>query len=124
MTAFQAILLIVVGLLFLASVLAMFQGWATRRAAAVWALLFGLGIPAVIWPDATTRIAQAVGINEGKSLLLYCAVVFMLIGFFMTYMRLRYLRRELTLLVRALAHQNAMAGGSSAKHGGSGEGKS
>lgn len=111
MTVFQIILLIVVVALFLTSLLAMFQGWAARRAAAVWAVLFGIGIPAVIWPDATTRIAHAVGINEGKSLLLYCAVVFMLVGFFMTYMRLRAVRRDLTLLVRALAQQTAVEGG-------------
>ena len=65
---------------------------------------------AVVWPDATTRIARFVGLGRGVNLLLYCTVVVMMAGFFMVYIRLRRVRQELTLLVRHLAILQAQEG--------------
>ncbi|MEK7731822.1 MAG: DUF2304 family protein, partial [Planctomycetota bacterium] len=45
--------------------------------------------------------------GRGADLVLYCAVIVMLIGFFMVYARLRRLRRDLTLLSRHLAIRDA-----------------
>ena len=50
------------------------------------------------------------GIGRGADLVLYCAVVVMMIGFLMTYSRLRHIQRELTLVVRHIAKREATVG--------------
>lgn len=107
MTTFQIMLLVAVSLLLLLSVGLLVQGRIDRRASAAWSLLWLLAVFATIKPNITTKIAQSVGISRGKDLLLYCAVLFMLVGFFMIYTRLRRLRRQLTMLVRQIAIQDA-----------------
>ncbi len=103
LNSFQILLLIVLGLLLTGSVAAMLRGWATRREGTVWMMLCMTAAVATLWPELTGRIADVLGIGRGADLVFYCAVVVMMIGFWVTYMRLRYLRRELTLLVRHLA---------------------
>ena len=70
-------------------------------------VLFVAATAAAIWPGATTSIAGVLGIGRGADLILYCAVVAMLLGFWMTYVRLTQLRREITLLVRRNTLQDA-----------------
>ena len=107
MTAFQIMLLIVVTMLFIVSLLSIVRGWASRRYSLFWTCVWLLAILATIWPDATTRLANALGIHRGKDLLLYCAVLAMLVGFFLVYVRLRNMERNLTLLVRKIAVMEA-----------------
>lgn len=107
MTAFQIILLIAAGLMLLLTGYAMITRPSSRPLLAFWMLVWIAAIVAASVPDMTTKVAQALGIERGKDLLLYCAVMFMLIGFFMLYARLRAVRRELTLLVREIAIQRA-----------------
>ena len=107
MNAFQILALLVVGGLFLLSVTALLKGWATRREAAVWMLIWMAAAIAIIRPGVTKIIANALGIGRGADLLLYCTVVAMMVGFLMIYARMRRLRRELTLLVRHLAIRDA-----------------
>lgn len=107
MTTFQIMLLVAVSLLLLLSVGLLVQGRIDRRASAAWSLIWLLAVLATIKPSITTKLAQSVGISRGKDLLLYCAVLFMLVGFFMIYTRLRRLRRQLTMLVRQIAIQDA-----------------
>ena len=61
------------------------------------------GTLAVAFPDLTPRVAKSVGIGRGADLVLYCAVLFMLAGFFFVYLRLVRLRRYVTELVRHIA---------------------
>ncbi len=103
LNSFQILLLIVLGLLLTGSVAAMLRGWASRREGTVWMVLCVTAAVATLWPELTGRVADVLGIGRGADLVFYCAVVVMMIGFWVTYMRLRYLRRELTLLVRHLA---------------------
>ncbi len=107
MTLFQYLaLLVVVGLLVL-TLSAMVRGWATRKEGITWSLVWLLATIAIVNPDLTGTVARRLGIGRGADLLLYCAVVVMLIGFLMIYVRLRRLRRELTLLVRHMAIMEA-----------------
>jgi hypothetical protein len=122
MTTFQIMLLVAVSLFLLLSVAVLIQGRVDRRASAAWTLLWLVGFLAVLQPNATTKIAQAVGISRGKDLLLYCSVLFMLVGFFMIYIRLRRLRRQLTLLVRQIAINEAEAGARPGVSGGPADG--
>lgn len=108
MNPFQVVLIIIVALLLGGTLVAVFNGWATKREGVVWALVWIAAGVAVIWPQVTTHVARTLGIGRGTDLLLYCAVVVMMVGFFMVYSRIRRLRRELTLLVRHLAIRDAV----------------
>lgn len=108
MNLFQILALIVVGVLFLVSLVAVARGSIARRDGLLWTLLWLAAGVAIARPEVTRVIARTLGIGRGADLLLYCAVVFMLIGFLMTYARLRRLQHELTLVVRHLATRDAI----------------
>jgi hypothetical protein len=103
MSFFQIAILVVVPCLALGTVLAMLKGWVTRRECLAWTFICLVGCAAAAWPEVTSQVANAVGIGRGADLVSYCAVVVMLVGFWMVYLRLRTIRRQLTLLVRHLA---------------------
>jgi hypothetical protein len=50
-----------------------------------------------------SSVAHLLGIGRGADLVSYCGIVAMLVGFWMVYIRLLRLRREVTLTVRRLA---------------------
>jgi len=109
MNLFQILTLTVVTGLLTLSIVAMARGWATRKEGLLWTVVWlGAGV-AIAQPNLTTLIAQTLGIRRGADLVLYCAVIVMLIGFFMVYARLRRLRRDLTLLSRHLAIRDAVS---------------
>lgn len=103
LTLFQLIVLAVLGLLFVGVVVAGLRGWSTRREAYFWGILCVLAGLATWNPKWTTDVADELSIGRGADLVLYIAVIMMMIGFWMTYMRLRHLRKELTSLVRHIA---------------------
>lgn len=107
---FQLLVLAVVGGLLVLTVLAAWRGWITRREGVTWSALWLAAGGAVLFPGLVSAMAKGVGIGRGADLLLYCAVVVMMIGFLMIYVRLRRLRREITLLVRHLAIRDAVRG--------------
>ena len=74
-----------------------------RIAAIIWSIIWIAAIVAILIPDATTRIANTVGIHRGADLVLYIVAILMSAGFISMYMRLRQVRREFTLLVRKIA---------------------
>ena len=107
MTTFQVILLVVLvaaALLVLASLL---RGMLSLVAGLGWLVVMGVGVVAVIRPSLTTDVAKVLGIGRGVDLLLYCTIVVSMLGFLLFYIRLRRLRREMTLLVRRLAVEHA-----------------
>lgn len=107
MSPFQYLALFVVVGLFVLSISAAVRGWATRREGVTWALVWLAATFAIVRPDATAEVAKALGIGRGADLVLYCAVVLMMVGFLMIYVRLRQLRRELTQIVRHMALREA-----------------
>jgi hypothetical protein len=109
MSGFQIVSLTALTVLFVVSVLAVMRGRIARRAGMFWAAVWAATGVAIAWPALTTLAASAVGIRRGADLVLYCFVVFVLIGFFVTYTRLRRLDANITLLVRHLALQNPIA---------------
>ena len=108
MNLFQVIALLVVVLFLIVTLAAMFRGWATRREGLLWTLVWLAAGVAIAWPDVTKRVANALGIGRGADLVLYSAVVVMLVGFLMVYVRLRRIQRELTLIVRHIAIRDAV----------------
>lgn len=107
-TLFQILALSGLVLLVIITIVATLRGSIGRRGAVVWLLVWIAAGIAIAWPMLTARIARLLGIGRGTDLVLYCAVVVMLVGFLMVYARLRRLRRELTLLVRHLAIEEAV----------------
>lgn len=107
MSTFQILLiasLIATGVTLVALVL---RGVMGRLEAAVSLLAVIAGIVFAIAPNLTTVIARAIGINRGTDLLLYLLVLAVMYGFLAIYLKLRRVRRELTLLVRELAIREA-----------------
>lgn len=107
MNLFQILALTVVGILLLVSVTAAFRGSVARRDAILWTLVWLAAGAAIVRPGITRVVARALGIGRGADLVFYCAVVVMMIGFLMTYSRLRRIQRELTLVVRHIAKREA-----------------
>ena len=107
LSPFQILALVVLSVLFVLTAIGGWKRWIGRGGASVWCAVWLAAGLAVLWPDATTSIAKAVGIKRGADLLLYCGLGVMMVGFLMTYVRLRRLRREVTLLTRHLAIRDA-----------------
>jgi len=103
LSMFQRIAIAIVIVLFISSIVAMIKGWAGRREGLIWITVWLVAGVAILWPAVTSRIAAALGIGRGADLVFYSAVVVMMLGFWMVYIRMRRLRREITLLVRHLA---------------------
>ena len=110
MNAFQMITLPILALLFLERLVALGRGRSPRRVVLFWAVVWlGAGV-CVAHPGVTVAIARPLGIARGADLVSYCAVLFMFVGFWMTYLRLRRLEMTVTQLVRQMAIQNPMRG--------------
>jgi len=110
MSGFQLALLGVLAILFVSSLVMSARRWGASRDAFFWVILWGIGLIVVAKPDITTTAAGWLGIGRGADLVFYCAIVVMLVGFLMVYVRLRRLRREVTLLVRHIAILEAERG--------------
>jgi len=107
MSPFQIVLLVVLGGMVAFIVQAVVRGRLGRPAGAIWLVVLGIGIVAAIDPNSTTSIARRLGISRGTDLILYVLVLAVLQGFLVFYLRLRRVRRELTILVRRLAIMEA-----------------
>lgn len=105
---FQIIALLTLAGLIAATLTAVPRRIVNRREAAFLLMIWLVAAAAVAFPQLTVIAAKALGIGRGADLVSYCAVVLMLVGFTMIYVRLRRLRRELTLLVRELAIRDAI----------------
>lgn len=110
MTWFQWILIGAISALSAGTVLLARRGALGRAAAAAWLGVLAIGLIASIDPERVTRVANAIGIRRGADLLLYLLVLAVLQGFLLIYVRLRRVRRELTLVVRRMALLEAERG--------------
>lgn len=103
MTAFQVTALSVLGVLFVVSFGNVVRRKGRPSISLLWTLLWVASAVAVAKPSVTHVVANALGIGRGADLVLYAAVFMTMIGFFIVYTRIRRLRREVTVLTRALA---------------------
>lgn len=107
MNVFQGLVLMLFSLLTAVTLSAAFRGSVRKRIAFLWLTIWTLGAVAIIWPRSTVVVARSLGIGRGADLLLYVSVLLMLVGFFYVYGRFRRLDRQITVLVRRLAIDNA-----------------
>ena len=70
-------------------------------------LLFGLAIVAVMFPEVTNAVANAVGVGRGTDLVLYGLVIVFVGNAISTSVRFRHQERELTQIARAAALRDA-----------------
>jgi len=107
MNLFQLLALSILFVLFVLSLLAVSKKWTTRGGGLAWAALWIAAGVIVADPDLTFRLAEPLGIKRGADLVVYCALLGTMIGFFMVYARLRKLRHDVTALARHLAIKDA-----------------
>ena len=103
MNTFQVILLVLLVAAALVTLVAGLRRMIGRPTAAMLLVVLLIGFLATLDPDRTTVVARAVGVNRGTDLIVYLMTLVVLQGFVVFYLRLRRVRRELTLLVRRLA---------------------
>lgn len=77
------------------------QKEASRRALGLMVVL--AGIIAVLWPDLTTQVANAVGVARGTDLVLYLLVTVFAYSTLTTAQRIHRLQHDITVLTRELA---------------------
>jgi hypothetical protein len=107
MNVFQGLVLMLFSLLAAVTLSVAWRGIVRKRIAVMWLAVWSLGAAAIVWPRSTVFVARWLGIGRGADLLLYVSVLLMLVGFFYVYGRFRRLDRQITLLVRRLAIENA-----------------
>ncbi len=68
-----------------------------------WLALWIAATIAILFPQITVVVARFLGIDRGADLVFYCAILAMFAGFFLAYVRLRKIDKNLTSLVRQMA---------------------
>ncbi|GJM26934.1 MAG: hypothetical protein DHS20C16_33490 [Phycisphaerae bacterium] len=120
MNAFQWIVLPILVLLIIERFVTLLRGNGSRRVALFWGLVWCGAAIAIAWPDLTTSIASGFGLRRGADLVMYFAILFGFVGFYMIYVRMRRLDANLTLLVRKLAIENPVSSNDNPKRDASG----
>ena len=86
-------------------------GLARRRvalgSALFWLTVWVAAAVAILNPEWTRVVAEALGIARGADLVFYCAILAMFIGFFLVYAKLRRIDQTMTRIVRAVAIDDA-----------------
>ncbi|MBI5038129.1 MAG: DUF2304 family protein [Candidatus Kerfeldbacteria bacterium] len=79
------------------------SGSITYLALFIWLFLWGAVAFFVWWPHASGIIARSVGVGRGADALVYMSVVALFYGVFRLYVKLEFMEREITQLVRKKA---------------------
>lgn len=87
-----------------------------RATGAVLLVLIALGAVFTVVPNWTSAIAHAIGVGRGTDLILYLLVIGSSTGFLVLYVKLRAVRREVTLLVRKIALDGSARSSSDTTH--------
>lgn len=74
-----------------------------------WAILWLIGLAAILKPELTVRAARAVGVGRGADLVLYLAILGGFVALLLVHTRMRRLESEITKIVRHIALQDEVA---------------
>ncbi len=116
MRLFQVLVLPFIAVMFAVSARGLLRARARPPVSVLWLLLWSAAAAAVAMPDLTTEVARVLGIRRGADLLVYCTVLGFLVGFYLVYLKVRQLTREITLLTRELALLGGERAGSPEDH--------
>src|SRR5262245_43443557 len=107
MTAFQIVGIGLTGTFAILSVIGAWRRQVGRISGLFWGLIWIAAAAAIAYPELTVVVARALGIARGADLVFYFAILGMMVGFFMVYVRLRRIERNISLLVRRIALDDA-----------------
>ena len=95
MRLFQLIALPFIAVMLALTIRNLFKQPARLAMTLFWAGLWSAALYAVIYPDATSTLARALGIHRGADLLIYSAVLGSIVAFYVVSLRMRQLSREM-----------------------------
>lgn len=72
-------------------------------ALAIWSLLWVMVLFFVWYPQASSTLANSIGVGRGVDALIYISIVALFYGVFRLYVKLEFVEREITSLVRKLS---------------------
>ncbi len=78
------------------------------KTAVFWMLIWSAALVGVILPKTTTQIAGVFGVGRGVDVIVYVSLVLLFYLVFRLYVMIEDVRREITILVRQIALQNAL----------------
>ena len=107
MNGFQIIGVSIAAIFGLTAVVGLFKRRITLPSGLFWLTVWTTAAVAILNPEWTRIVAEALGIARGADLVFYCAILAMLIGFFLVYAKLRRLDHRLTEIVREMAIDEA-----------------
>lgn len=73
----------------------------------VWSLLWLFVLFFVWYPQASSVIAESIGVGRGVDALIYISIVALFYGLFRLYVKLEFVEHEITSLVRKIAIKEA-----------------
>ena len=100
---FQILALVVSGTFLTIVVVGMARGRLGWRSGLAWSLLWVTTGLLVTFPQTTVVVAGWLGITRGADLVFYISILAMFVGFFLVFLRLRRIDRNLTEIVRTVA---------------------
>lgn len=103
MNGFQVVSLSIAGLFSLIVLVGLLRRRVNLGSALFWLAVWVAAGLAILNPEWTRIVAEALGIARGADLVFYCAILAMFIGFFLVYAKLRRLDHTMTQIVRAVA---------------------
>lgn len=103
MNVFQLLGATVLALLGLVTATAAFRRRMAWGPALFWLALWVAATAAILEPRITVVVARFLGIDRGADLVFYCGILAMFAGFFLVYVRLRRIDKNITHVVRQMA---------------------
>lgn len=103
LTSFQTIALIGTAVILVATLAAAARHSIEWRTGFAWSLLWIAAAVAIARPSVTIALAHFLGIGRGADLVFYCGILGMMCGFWLVYVRMKRLERDITKLVRQIA---------------------
>lgn len=104
---FQIALLLCLASFIVGAVLLRLRGTFSTVLTVLLTTVFLVGSVFVVRPEITSEIARLIGVRRGADLLLYASIIGGIAVSMVLYARLRRMREEMTILVRALALNSA-----------------
>jgi hypothetical protein len=106
-STFQIVGVVVAALMAVVTATGLVRRRQQMRVRLVLSLIWLTAGAAILRPEVSMRLANAVGIGRGTDLLLYVAILVSIVVLFMIYLRFVALESQLTALVRHLAISEA-----------------
>ena len=76
------------------------EGSLSRRGLSFWVIFWLLADLAVIWPNSTTVLANALGIGRGSDLVIYISLALLFFLIFKLHIKIESINRDITKVVR------------------------